>query len=50
VFDTVAEIREHRESIFAQAAGPNDAMPIGPDDPPRAERDKLATWLACGAP
>jgi hypothetical protein len=40
----------HRERIYIRAAGSNDSMPPGPDDPPRAERDKLAEWLACGAP
>jgi len=49
-FDTVDEIRRHEERIFARAAGPNDSMPPGPDDPPREDRDKLAEWLACGAP
>jgi uncharacterized membrane protein len=50
VFDTVEEIRKHADRIFARAAGPNDSMPPGPDDPPREDRDKLAEWLACGAP
>lgn len=49
-FDSLAQILEHTERIFARSAGPNDSMPIGPDDPPREERDKLAEWLACGAP
>jgi uncharacterized membrane protein len=49
-FDTLEEIRNHKERIFARAAGPNDSMPPGPDDPPRENRDKLAEWLACGAP
>lgn len=50
VFDTPEQVRSWRERIFARAAGPNDSMPPGPDDPPRAERDRLSEWLACGAP
>jgi uncharacterized membrane protein len=50
VFDTRAQILEHKDRIFARSAGPNDSMPPGPDDPPREERDKLAEWLVCGAP
>ena len=50
-FDTVDEVRDHRERIFARAAGANTSMPPGPDDdPPEAEREMLAEWLACGAP
>lgn len=40
----------HRARIFARAAADNVTMPPGPDDPPREERDRLAEWLACGAP
>jgi mono/diheme cytochrome c family protein len=50
IFDTPAQAQRHRARIFVRAAGPNDSMPPGPDDPPRAERDRLAEWLACGAP
>lgn len=49
-FDSLAQIQKHKTRIFARSAGPNASMPIGPDDPPREERDKLAEWLACGAP
>lgn len=49
-FDTLDDVRRHRERIFARAAGPNVSMPPGPRDPPEAERDRLAEWLACGAP
>jgi mono/diheme cytochrome c family protein len=49
-FDTLDGVRAHRDRIFVRAAGPNVTMPPGPDDPPRAERDQLAEWLACGAP
>jgi uncharacterized membrane protein len=49
-FDSHADVVRHRERIFARAAGGNTSMPPGPDDPPRAERDLLAEWLACGAP
>lgn len=50
VFNTVEQVRQHKDRIFSRSAGPNTTMPIGPDDPPRDERDKLAEWLACGAP
>ena len=49
-FDTVDDIRKHRDRIFIRAAGPNVTMPPGPDDPASDERDQLAEWLACGAP
>lgn len=49
-FGTVEAIRPYRARIFADSAGANDSMPPGPDDPPLAEREKLADWLACGAP
>jgi uncharacterized membrane protein len=50
VFDSRDEVFAHRERIFSTSAGNNDSMPPGPDDPPLAERQKLAEWLACGAP
>jgi uncharacterized membrane protein len=50
IFDTVDEVRQHAARIFVRAAGTNDSMPPGPDDPPLADRDQLAEWLACGAP
>jgi mono/diheme cytochrome c family protein len=50
VFNTRAEILEHKDRIFAESAGPNNSMPPGPDDPSIEERDKLAEWLVCGAP
>ena len=49
-FDTIDEIRRHKERIFVRSADTNDSMPPGPDDPPLAERQKLGDWLACGAP
>jgi uncharacterized membrane protein len=49
-FDTVEEVRDNSERIFARAAGDNKSMPPGPDDPSDAERAMLAEWLACGAP
>jgi uncharacterized membrane protein len=49
-FGTVEGVRAHKDRIFARAAADNTTMPPGPDDPPREERDKLAEWLACGAP
>lgn len=48
-FTTVEAIRGARDRIFVNAAGDNTAMPPGPDDPPRADRERLADWLACGA-
>ncbi len=50
VLDTHERVIAHKDRIFARAAADNDSMPPGPDDPPRAERDRLAIWLACGAP
>src|SRR3954447_2257246 len=50
VFATAADVRAHKERIFARSAGPNDSMPPGPDDPPREARDQLSEWLSCGAP
>lgn len=49
-FDTHEQVQRHADRIFIRAAGPNVTMPPGPDDPPEAERDQLAEWLACGAP
>ncbi len=49
-FDTLEDVRGHRARIFVRAAGPNVSMPPGPEDPPADERERLAEWLACGAP
>ena len=49
-FGTLDAVRAKGERIFARAAADNVTMPPGPDDPPAAERDDLAEWLACGAP
>jgi hypothetical protein len=49
-FNTVDLIRTQKDRIFVNAAAGNTFMPPGPDDPPEAERDKLAEWLACDAP
>ena len=49
-FDTRDDIWEQREQVFAQAADSNASMPIGPHGPTDADRQKLADWLACGAP
>lgn len=48
--NTVENIRVQRARIFVNSAGPNTAMPPGPDDPAQADRDRLAEWLVCGAP
>jgi uncharacterized membrane protein len=50
IFDTLDQIQRHRDRIYVRAAASNDSMPPGPDDPPREARDRLAEWLACGAP
>lgn len=49
-FGAVDDVRRYRSRIFSRAAADNTTMPPGPDDPPEAEREKLAEWLACGAP
>lgn len=49
-FGTIEDVRHYQRRIFARAAADNVTMPPGPDDPPAAEREKLAEWLACGAP
>ena len=49
-FDTLDAIRARKDRIFIRAAADNTTMPPGPDDPSQADRDKLAEWLACGAP
>jgi hypothetical protein len=49
-FHDVEEVRTFKDRIFARAAGDNTSMPPGPDDPPADDREKLAEWLACGAP
>ena len=49
-FVTLASIRDQKDRIYVNAAADNTSMPPGPDDPPAAEREKLAEWLACGAP
>jgi uncharacterized membrane protein len=50
IFDTVEEIRLHSARIYVRAAAGNTSMPPGPDDPSLADRNRLADWLACGAP
>ena len=49
-FGTLEAVRANKSRIFARSAADNVTMPPGPDDPPAVERDKLAEWLACGAP
>lgn len=49
-FDTREDIERWKDRIFVRAADDNDTMPIGPDDIPAEERQKLGDWLACGAP
>lgn len=50
VFDTREQVIEWIDRIYERSAGDNVSMPPGPEDPPQAERDDLAEWLACGAP
>jgi uncharacterized membrane protein len=50
VFDTLEAVRAQKVRIFDRSASTNDSMPPGPVDPPLDQRDKLADWLACGAP
>ena len=50
IFDTVAQVRQHRARIYVRAAGRNTTMPPGPVDPPQSERDQLAEWLSCNSP
>ncbi len=50
IFDSAEQVRRHRARIYARSAAGNDSMPPGPDDPSSAERERLAEWLACGAP
>ena len=50
IFDTVGQIQRQRDRIFARSAAGNDSMPPGPEDPSPEDREKLAEWLACGAP
>ena len=49
-FASVDDVRKYKERIFSRAAADNTTMPPGPDDPPEPDREKLAEWLACGAP
>ncbi len=49
-FDNLAGVRRWDDRIFARSALDRVSMPPGLGDPPRADRDRLAEWLACGAP
>lgn len=50
IFDTYEATHALRKRIFLRSAANNTTMPPGPDDPPKEQRDKLAEWIACGAP
>lgn len=50
VFGSREEASAHKDRIFAKAAGDNMSMPPGTGGPSLDERQKLADWLACGAP
>src|SRR5205823_3293576 len=41
-FGTLEGVRDHKDRIFVRAAADNTTMPPGPDDPPDADREKLA--------
>ena len=47
-FDDLPSIVAWRDRVFERSAAENDTMPPGPDDPPFAERMRLAEWLSCG--
>jgi len=49
-FDTLAGVRARVDRIFVRAAASNTTMPPGADGPSADARDRLAEWLACGAP
>jgi hypothetical protein len=49
-FSSIDDVRKYKSRIFSRAASDNTTMPPGPDDPPSEERERLAEWLACGAP
>ncbi len=48
--DTLAGVRRWDDRVFARSALDRVSMPPGLGDPPRADRDRLAEWLACGSP
>lgn len=48
-FDTIDKVRAHSARISARGAGDAPSMPPS-GGPPEADRQKLAEWLACGAP
>lgn len=50
IFDAYDQVHSRADRIFARSAADNDSMPPGPADIPIEERNKLAEWLACGAP
>jgi len=48
-FDTIEDVREHAERIYARAADNSETMPpVG--GPTSEERVWLGDWLACGSP
>jgi hypothetical protein len=48
-FDTIADVRDMADRIWARAADQNASMPpVGAPGP--EERAALGEWLACGAP
>jgi mono/diheme cytochrome c family protein len=49
-FETLEDVRRHRSRVFVRSAASNTTMPPGPEDPDPDDRERLAEWLACGAP
>ena len=49
-FDTLSDVREHADRVFARAANDNTSMPPGNGGPSSRERQLLGEWLACGSP
>lgn len=50
IFDAYEVVIAVKDRIFLRSAANNATMPPGPDDPSKADRDKLAEWIVCGTP
>ena len=50
IFDAYEIVLTVKQRIFIRSADKNTTMPPGPDDPPEADRKKLAEWIVCGSP
>ncbi len=49
-FATRQDAQAWADRIYMRSAANNTSMPPGPLDPAAEDREKLAEWLACGAP